>query len=214
MSKTFKIIRDYYDKKHYLFDKTKVTINPGLTVLVGCNGCGKSTFIHQITDILKNEKAPLLYFNNLFDGGAHARSLALYENNLSFVAASMCSSEGQNIVLNLYRICTNIQEMARECVSNDVKEAWVVLDAIDSGLSIDNIDDFKHVINLLIDNYKEKGINLYVVVSANTYEFARNIKCLDVVGGRYIKFDDYEDYRKFILISGELKEERDRIENE
>lgn len=48
MSKEFQLKKDYYDERYELYKKETITINPGITVLVGCNGTGKTTLIHQI----------------------------------------------------------------------------------------------------------------------------------------------------------------------
>ena len=48
MSREFKLIKDYYDMGWNLYNKAKVTIENGVTVLVGCNGSGKTTLLHQV----------------------------------------------------------------------------------------------------------------------------------------------------------------------
>ena len=89
----------------------------------------------------------------------------------------------------------------------DAKELWFLFDAIDSGLSIDNVIDIKEsLIPLVIETEKDKDI--YFVISANAYEFARNENCFDVINGKYIKFKDYEEYRDFILKTKKQKLER------
>lgn len=44
-----------------------------------------------------------------------------------------------------------------------------------------------------------KNVEVYIVVSANSYEMASGEQCLDVWSGKYITFEDYEDYRRYIL---------------
>ena len=89
----------------------------------------------------------------------------------------------------------------------DAKELWFLFDGIDSGFSIDNIIDFKkQLIPLVTENNAEKDI--YFIISANVYEFAREENCFDVINGKYITFSDYEDYRSFILKSKEEKLKR------
>ncbi len=53
MSRRFKIERDCYEDENYLYKKGHVTFQPGLTVLVGCNGCGKTTLMKQLENILR-----------------------------------------------------------------------------------------------------------------------------------------------------------------
>jgi len=47
-----------------------------------------------------------------------------------------------------------------------------------------------------------------IVISANEYELANGEQCFDVNLGKYLTFDDYESYKKFILKSRKLKDKR------
>ena len=58
MSRKIKIIQDYYEGVK-LYKKRSVEFQPGLTVLVGCNGAGKSTTIRQIYDKLTADDRPV-----------------------------------------------------------------------------------------------------------------------------------------------------------
>lgn len=78
MSKEFQLKKDYYDEGHELYKKETITINPGITVLVGCNGTGKTTLIHQIQSQLKKEDISCISFDNLCDGGSNAISNAAF----------------------------------------------------------------------------------------------------------------------------------------
>ena len=51
-------------------------------------------------------------------------------------------------------------------------------------------------------------MQIYIVVSANEYEMAREEQCFDVINGKYINVPDYETYRQFILDSKAEKEKR------
>ena len=92
--------------------------------------------------------------------------------------------------------------------SNRSKERWILFDAVDSGLSVDNIVDLKEgLFRTILENEKEKDV--YIIVSANEYEMANNESCFDVYHGEYVTFKDYDAYRDFILKSREWKESRD-----
>ena len=86
-------------------------------------------------------------------------------------------------------------------------ERWIFLDAIDSGLSVDNIVDVKEYLfnTILKCNY---GNEIYIIVSANEYEMARGEQCFDVYNGKYITFNNYEEYRQFVIESKEWKNGR------
>lgn len=211
------------------FDTCKpeqITIHSGLTVLVGCNGAGKSTLLRNIEDELKENKIPYHYFDNLKDGGLHSRGEALFENDFVFAATAMSSSEGENITMNLGKLFYKLKEFMKngrvksrttelidvlsgeEYKVPETKERWLLLDAIDSGYSIDNVVDVKNVLKLIINDFKLNGYDLFIVISANEYELANGEDCFDVNSGEYIRFEDYEDFKKFILKSREIKDSR------
>lgn len=205
MSKKFKIDRDYHGLDCNIYKKGTITFNPGTTVLVGCNGIGKTTLLIQIKEQLKKEKIPVIMFDNLHDGGSNSRSMASFYGNFEFLACSMQSSEGENIALNLGEFARKIGDFVRKNEKSD--EIWILFDAIDSGLSIDAVIDVKeYLFNTIFEHANNPEV--YIVLSANGYEFARDEQCFDVLNGRYRKFSSYESYRKFIL---KTREEKDKI---
>jgi energy-coupling factor transporter ATP-binding protein EcfA2 len=231
MSRKFQLEKDYYDEGYDLYKKKTITIKPKITVLVGCNGIGKTTLLHQLKSHLKKKNIPCISFNNLDDGGRNAMSEASFYGDLSFLSTSMQSSEGENIVMNMESFARRLGDfvktgedpkeskyknlaIAMKKASGETieeteipKERWILLDAIDSGLSIDNIVDIKEDLFKTILEYN-CGNEIYIIVVANEYEMARNEQCFDVYNGKYITFKDYEDYRQFVLDSKELKEKR------
>lgn len=208
MERKFKLIKDYYDDGD-IYNKSSITILDGLTVLVGCNGTGKSTLIQQIKDSLEKEKTPYISYDNLHDGGYNARSKAGFYGDFNFLASTLQSSEGENIMLNIGKFATSIGNFVKKQVDKKSTEIWILLDAFDSGFSIDNIIDVKrNLFDTILEDCKSKGITTYIVVAANSYELANGEQCFDVYRGKYIKFKDYEDYKKFILESGKLKYNR------
>lgn len=82
-------------------------------------------------------------------------------------------------------------------------------DAIDSGLSIDNIIDVKkYLFDKVIQDCKKDGIDAYIIAAANEYELTNGEQCFDVYNGKYIKFADYNEYAEFIMQSRRNKEKR------
>lgn len=237
MSRKFKLSKDYYDEGFSLYKKSTITIKSGVTVLVGCNGIGKTTLLHQIQDRLNKENIPCIKFDNLQDGGSKSISENAFYNDFEFVATAMQSSEGENIVMNMgnfarrlgdfvrngedpkdkksrdfAKLFKSIEEGQKEKEVEIPKERWILLDAVDSGLSVDNIVDIEEQLfkTILEHNY---GNEIYIVISANEYEMSRGEQCFDVYNGKYIKFKDYEEYRNLILQSKEWKYERSKIED-
>lgn len=208
----------------------QITIKSGLTILVGCNGSGKTTLLHNIQSELKKENIPSYMFDNLHDGGINSKSVAAFENDWKFVATIIASSEGENINMNIGNLAKKLKEfMVTGRISSrstrigdafakfsgekgyevpETKERWLLLDAIDSGFSIDNVIETKDFFKMVIKDFADRGYELYVVVSANEYELANGEACFDVMNGKYIQFKDYDDFKKFILRSREKKDKR------
>lgn len=210
MSRKIKLWEDPHGMGYNLYAKKSVTIKDGVTVLVGCNGIGESTLLYNIRTVLENVDIPYIEFDNLHDGGSQSRSKAGFYGDMDFLATSLCSSEGENIVMNMGRIAGQIGNFIKK--NPDNKELWILLDAIDSGLSIDNIVDIKeYLFKTILEDKRSTDREIYIIVSANEYEMARDEQCLDVYNMKYIKFKDYEEYRKLILDSKEWKNNREEV---
>ena len=228
MSRIIKTWRDPYDAGFSTCRKKQIEIQQGLTVLVGCNGSGKTTLLHNIKSELKKEDIPVFYYDNEKDGGNNSISESIFYGNLSFTATALCSSEGENISLNLSKIASKLRKFVETGDNGDrfnalaktlalkddneennvSNERWILLDAMDSGYSIDNVIEMKDFFDLVIKDAKEFGIELYIMISSNEYELAHESKCFDVMEGKYIQFASYEDYKKFILSTREKKDKR------
>ena len=207
MSKTFNIHRDYYEEGQMIFKKKTCTLESGITVLVGCNGSGKSTLLQQIAFTLKKDGIPYVFHDANKDDSQAGMNDAMFRGNFGFVAALMTSSEGENIRNMMAGVA---KEMGRLTVQNpDAKELWFLFDALDSGLSIDAIAEMKtDFFQFVIDQNPDKDV--YIIVSANGYEFANGERCYDVANCKEVSFKDYSAYRKFILKSREQKDERNK----
>ena len=219
--------RDPYDEGFSTCKPKQITIRSGLTVLVGCNGSGKTTLINNIKSELKKNNIPCYHYNNLSDGGSNFMSNAVWEDNIPLAALAWSSSEGENITLNLNNRYSKFQEFmttgrvqTRSTRIADAfrdtpyqiprtKERWVLFDAVDSGYSIDNVVDLKQTFDEMIRHFSENGYELYIVVSANEFELAYQTPCMDVTNGKYITFNTYNQFKKFILTSAKKKDKRD-----
>lgn len=229
IEKDIKTWRNPYDCGFSTTRLKNIIIKSGLTALVGCNGAGKTTLIKNIAEQLKKENTPYYVFDNLSSGDKKSVGKMMYNNNIEKAALMLSSSEGENINNN---IC-DILEKARYFIktgnsdvyeTNELKkifkntnqyeklitsnERWFLFDAIDSGYSIDNIIELKEVFNLMISDSKKINKDLYIIVSTNSYEMADNENCFDVMSGKYIRFENYDEYKKFIIKSRKRKEKR------
>lgn len=214
MSRKFKFYSNPYGTPVKMYKKGTITIDPGVTVLVGCNGCGKTTFLRQIQMDLDKKKIPNIYFDNLTDGGANARNRAAFSEDFGFVSLAFSSSEGENIVMNMGKTAEKIGKMVNlYSKDEETNELWILLDAVDSGLSIDNVIDMKkYLFDVVQRDIGKLNKDVYIIVSANEYEMAHNERCLDVQNMKYRQFKTYESFRKYILKSKEQKIIRDHPE--
>lgn len=199
-----KILQNYYTRNDKIYSKKTVSIKEGLTILCGCNGSGKSTLLKQLKDHLDENNIPCITYNNLYDGGDRARDLLGEMGDYKALATGLISSEGENITQNVGRFASKLGEFIRR--NTNAPEVFVLLDAVDSGLSIDNIITLKDLCELVIHDGNRRGIKVYVLVSANSYELARGEQCLDTPNLTYRKFKDYEEYREYIIQTRDNKE--------
>lgn len=204
MPRTFELIRDYYTEKDYIYKRKTATFNPGLTILVGCNGSGKTTLLHQLSQNLGKLNIPVFSWDNYHEGGSHAMDTAGFDEDFRGLAAMCQSSEGERILFNFGDVAKRLGNFVRQ--HNDSNEIWILLDAMDSGLSIDGVLEVKDFFGFL---QKEiKGKDVYIIASANEYELARDNDCYSVIDLKYVGIDSYEEYKKLILKSRAHKDKR------
>lgn len=227
----FKTWRDPHGAGYSTCRLKNIQIESGLTVLVGCNGAGKTTLLHNIEESLYNDDIPFKMFNNLADGGGFNVGNALFNDDLGLAAGLMTASEGEAINIRISQLSYNLRDFIKigiystgdrlekikwafedylGCDQKEVgsNERWLLFDATDSGYSIDNVVELKQLFKLMIEDGEKFGVDVYIVISANEYELARDVQCFDVQKGKYLTFKDYDEYRKFILKSRELKDSR------
>lgn len=206
MSRTFTISTKPYDDCT-LHNRKNFTINPGLTVLVGCNGAGKTTMLNHIKYELEKNEIPVFQYDNVHDGGSNAISRAGVYGQMNTLASLLCSSEGEKINQNIGQAAGQIGGFVRK--NSNKGEVWILFDAIDSGYSIDNIIETKRdLFETIIEDCGNRNIDVYIVVSANSYEMACGEQCLDIWSGKYITFENYNEYKQYILKTRERKDKR------
>lgn len=209
---TFKLHKDYWDCGN-LYARAEHTFNKGVTVLVGCNGSGKSTTLTQIKNQLESNEEPYFAFDNVTSGGNRLYQGLLngwYSGGVESLCSLACSSEGEKIHQNIMiKAQSGLGAAIKKAKENNSKELFLLWDAVDSGASIDNIIELKDFFNLVIEDQKERNdIDVFVIVSANSYEMANGEACYDIGHNKYISFNNYEEYKKFILKSRKFKERR------
>ena len=89
------------------------------------------------------------------------------------------------------------------------KQGVILLDALDSGLSIDHVIDLKKdLFDTILEDCAKNNFEIYIVVAANEYEMARGEWCIDMTNLQYKKLPTYESYRRLIIKSRKRKNRR------
>lgn len=218
----FKIDKDPKDTGRVMFLSDEIDIKPGITCIVGCNGSGKTTLVdhikHHLTRVrhaedigernpfkdifgVKAEKTDELVF--AFDKG---EDYTADENDYILSRFGACvESTGENIISRLGHGLSLLGKAFGD-KRNEGKKAYLFLDDLDAGTSIDMIAEIKETLEFIAQNAKENGIECHIIVSANSYEMCKGMRCIDANTFEEWKFDDYEQYKKLVLDSKKRKE--------
>lgn len=187
-------IEDWYD----IHNGYTLSLQPGVTALVGPNGAGKTTLLTQLrdyaADTARRNRFKVLNYSNMTDGGDVAMQSYLSCGDMTQLATAMVSSEGERIIVNLSRFIPKIRP-AIEVAEQEGKILIILIDAIDSGMSIDKLRDVAELLDMIAKDIE--GKNIYLVISTNNYELAKG-RCLNPRTGKYVSFGSYEEYANFI----------------
>lgn len=189
--------KDPYGDGREIFKSSTPTIHPGITFLVGGNGVGKSAMIKCMKDALDAANYKYFSYDNLSDG-RQSLSGALSNNNYNLATEKMLSSEGENIIINIAHCMKDICDYG-DSMAKEKKPIFIFLDAVDSGLSIDNIRGVKWFLHELCHTRWER-YNCYIITTANTYEMVKDEElCYNIRTASYTCFPTYEKYSAFIM---------------
>lgn len=206
----FHVGTDPFQCGRRLYNSATVTIAPNMiNTLIGCNGAGKSTLRIIINEDVRMSHFPYLVYDNLRDGGNNAIEDMAFHDNYEGVAFGIMSSEGENICNNVFNFLTPMEAILKGQITRDeyykqyrdTEHIFLIMDAVDSGFSIDNIINLKAYLNKLIELSKENNKKLYIIIAANSFEFAVDTRSWDVQKSKEVFYteNDYIKYRKRIV---------------
>lgn len=205
MIKSFTIKKDSVLSEILFFNKIELK---QVTLLLGGNGVGKSSLINSIisrngiTAETTGDTTLFSYINSQqnFREMIRNKNLSYKDHYDPYVIARKFAaeelSEGQSIVFSIqdiFKLCEQIE---------DNEDALILLDEVDSGLSIDNVE---YIANTL-KKIAEEQPNIQFVIAFNNYEFCRVFNdVFNMYTGEWMTIDSYETYRNTI------KDNRERL---
>ena len=125
-----------------------LNLKPGYTPLVGPNGAGKTTLLRQLREYANGHDIMVFDYSNLVHGGGNAMDKYLWSGNMELLAISATSSEGERIAMNFGQAVSRLGAAVREA-KQQKKELFILLDALDSGSSIDRMREIRSLFDLV-----------------------------------------------------------------
>lgn len=188
-------MNNFVDKKLYI--KGTYELNPGLYFLVGPNGTGKSTFLNIVEQYAKKQEINCIAIHEDLDRGTPSIEKLFHQQNFLAAANYSMSSEGERIYHNVSD--NSLQIGSAVTRTNSGEQLILLMDGIDSGLDIKRLQEMKDLLHMIEHDCELKGIEYYILVTANNYAFIEGETCFDVKNLKNITFDSYQDFVKFIL---------------
>jgi AAA15 family ATPase/GTPase len=210
MSITITVNTKPFDNTLKLYNCKNFIFQPGINSLVGCNGSGKTTLIDCfLIDYLEHHDIDYYKYNDRRSGGHSYMDKLLFDSNMSEFTQMYMASEGERIVCALDPVFGMLRSKFKQ---NEGKPYFVVFDAIDSGMSADEIIEIREIfLDTIIPDAKNNfNTELYVVIAANNYEWCADdrIHNIDITNAKELKFKDYSEYKDFILKSRKFKDKQ------
>ena len=120
------------------------------------------------------------------------------------------SSNGESVIMRLNGAIEAIGIFIKKSIKEQVP-LWIFIDDVDAGTSIDVIAEVKANLIQASEYLNKHNLEHYIVVTSNSFEFAKDMYCLYARTMKPIEVTDYEKYKKFVLKSRKDKEKRDGI---
>lgn len=194
MAKKITVKNDYIDKT------IRTALTEGITVIVGRNGYGKSSFIYSLQSQLQKKNEAFVSWSDNEYGRGNGREMMLYNNNMEGLASMTCCSEGETMMSSFSNFFFKAAGAAiRKCIASGQKELFFFIDQLDSGLDCHQLDYIKEIIaDTILPDLKSRNITGYILITANSFEVAYKEDCLDPVTGKHYKFTTLEEYKDYI----------------
>ena len=187
---------------------------PGVTMLIGSNGTGKSTLLKQLNSLFKErnwnqipdndnirDKYYCYSYDNVYEEKFAKDSWIHSDMKIDRIAATFCNSEGQDMYDYLYYKIADIGKAVRYARSKEYNGIFILFDGLDSGLSLDRLEEIKRkVLDFMVREESKNGeFEVYIVCAANSFEFCSGYDCIDVTNQEHYYFDQYWEFRRHFI---------------
>lgn len=194
---------------------TKYSFNSGVTMLIGPNGSGKSTTLSQLNSIFNKDNSShkwedieqnkeisseysCFYYDNKYEEKFTKDSWLHDEGNIKNIAEAFGNSEGQDIFNFLTKKVPQIGKAVTNAKKENCKGILILLDGLDSGLSLDILNYLRtSLLDFIINIDNTETFEIYIICSANSYEFCNNYDCINIINQQHIKFTNYEEFSNY-----------------
>ena len=204
---------DTFESKVFFFNHLDLTpFTERVVPLFGPNGVGKSTLISAIesqsVEVVKDKPTHLYCYSNSRDNFKNRKPRSYMESfDPEYVSARFDAqrvSEGQSIIYSMFDLLDMLRN-TKVFERIHGKDLLILLDEIDSGMSIDNID----ITMRKIKNLVKMRSDLQVIFSFNSPRVLKHFsKVLSMYDGSVLEMHTDEDMLKEIKLH---KKEFDKI---
>lgn len=191
MIKSLKIRKNSKEDKILLFKE--VSNLKKINILFGGNGVGKSTFLNGLKEnsfeIESKKPIKIFSYTNSLDNKKISKNNAIEKHtDIIKIYNSSQYSEGQAMIHFFRPFLLDVEDYAR---NNTTEDIVVLIDEMDSGLSIENINMLLHLIVDMCNEFK----NIQFFISTNHYHYTYVFKeVLNMYDGTWIRIESYEEY--------------------
>lgn len=181
------------------------TFKNDISVILAPNGGGKTTTLNNLKKELEKKNIKVFLYSHYND------SFKLGKNNYpeifnkpENIIYSKFKSEGEELQYsfeewlekNIFKLMFGIREGMIH-----IDELVLLIDELDSGLSLDKIKETISIFELFFIDAKKSNTKLKIILSANSYELASQFKdsCYWLKTGKLVNIENYNNFEKLYV---------------